>query len=78
MNWNNYGVYKYTTWNDNDPTTWVWQIDHIMPINSFSYTTMKCQEFQNCWSLSNLRPLSAKENVKKGTKHLPPLPKQDP
>lgn len=71
MTWDNYGVYRCATWNDNDPATWVWQIDHIIPVNSFSYTSMNCQEFRDCWSLSNLRPLSAKENVKKGTKPLP-------
>lgn len=62
MNWNNWGRYDSKTWDDNDPLTWKWQIDHIIPRSLFKYSDMSCQEFQNCWALSNLRPLSAKQN----------------
>jgi hypothetical protein len=63
MNWDNQGVYNSTTWDDNDPSTWVWNIDHIIPHSRFNYTTLDCEEFRKCWALENLRPLSAKRNI---------------
>lgn len=62
MTWQNYGVYNSDTWNDDDPLTWTWQLDHTKPQSDFYYITMDCQEFQDCWALSNLRPLNAKQN----------------
>lgn len=62
MNWNNWGKYNSKTWNDNDSTTWTWQIDHIVPHSTFKYTSMEDDEFKRCWGLENLRPLSAKQN----------------
>jgi hypothetical protein len=67
MNWNNYGSYKKQTWNDNDPSTWTWNIDHIIPHSEYKYTSMEEVEFQECWKLSNLRPLSSKQNLLKGS-----------
>lgn len=66
MTWDNWGVYDPKTWDDNDSSTWTWQIDHIMPHSKFSYTNMNDDSFKECWSLSNLRPLSAKQNVLDG------------
>lgn len=43
-------------------------IDHIRPICSFNYKSMDDPEFKQCWSLSNLQPLWAKENHSKGGK----------
>jgi len=60
MNWGNYGPY--------DPNKRTWQIDHIKPHSSFHYENMDCEEFRKCWSLSNLRPLEAMVNIKKGKK----------
>jgi hypothetical protein len=68
MSWDNYGRYDAKTWDDNDQTTWVWQIDHIIPHNSFKYSSMEDKEFRKCWTLNNLRPYSAKQNVKDGRK----------
>lgn len=62
MTWNNRGKYDPKIWDDNDPNTWTWQLDHIKPHSEFHYETMDCQEFRDCWALSNLRPLSAKQN----------------
>lgn len=62
MNWENYGRYDSTSWNDDDPSTWAWQIDHIVPHSTFSYSSMEDDSFKSCWTLSNLRPLSAKQN----------------
>lgn len=64
MNWNNQG--KYKNWNDNDKSTWTWQLDHIIPHSILKYTSMEDDNFKKCWSLDNLRPLSAKQNVLDG------------
>lgn len=63
MTWNNWGVYRVSSWDDNDSSTWKWQLDHIIPHSQFKYESMEDQEFKECWSLSNLRPLSAKQNL---------------
>lgn len=49
-----------------------WWIDHIRPLSSFSYTTAEDPEFKECWSLANLQPLWAKDNMSKGDKWKPP------
>lgn len=41
-------------------------IDHERPQDSFDLT--KQSEWEKCWSLENLQPLWAKENLKKGNK----------
>lgn len=43
MTWDNMGEY--------------WEIDHIIPLNLFSYKTEQDEQFKICWSLVNLRPL---------------------
>ena len=63
MTWGNYGKFNSKTWDDNDPTTWTWQIDHIIPHSTFNYTSMNDRSFKDCWALSNLRPYSAKQNL---------------
>ena len=68
MTWENQGVYKSKTWDDSNPSTWVWNLDHIIPHSIFHYKTMDCQEFRDCWALSNLRPLSAKQNIIDGNR----------
>jgi hypothetical protein len=67
MTWDNYGKYVFTTWNDHDPATWTWQLDHITPQAELPYTSLTDVNFQKCWSLNNLRPYSAKQNVLDGT-----------
>lgn len=66
MTWNNYGVYNKNKWNDNDPLTWTWQLDHIIPQYKLQYLSMEDDNFKKCWALENLRPLSAKQNVLDG------------
>lgn len=68
MTWDNNGLYKAKTWDDNDATTWTWQIDHIIPHSTFKYTSMSDDAFQKCWALSNLRPYSAKLNYLDGVR----------
>jgi hypothetical protein len=67
MTWNNYGRYDVQIWNDNNTATWTWQIDHIMPQSLLPYSSMEDDNFKKCWSLENLRPLSAKQNILLGT-----------
>lgn len=52
MTWDNYGSY--------------WHIDHIKPHSLFHYTSMNDEAFKKCWSLENLRPLEAKQNMSDG------------
>lgn len=54
MNWDNYGSY--------------WHIDHKKPRSSFSFNDTNSNEFKKCWSLENLQPMEAIENIKKGNK----------
>ena len=68
MNWDNWGTYDPSTWDDENSETWTWQIDHIIPVDSFQYETLGDDGFKKCWALENLRPLSAKENLLKGAK----------
>lgn len=43
-------------------------IDHIIPISRFDITSDTCAAFKECWALSNLRPMWARENLSKGAK----------
>lgn len=63
MSWENWGLYRLEDWDDNDPKTWTWHIDHIIPHSAFHYKTMEDQSFKDCWALDNLRPLNAKQNI---------------
>ena len=67
MNWNNYGKYNKKTWEDHNQTTWTWQIDHIVPQSLFNFSDQT--QIRDCWKLSNLRPLSSKQNLIKGSKN---------
>ena len=55
MTWNNYGLKG-------------WHIDHIKPDSSFYYKSMDDVDFIECWALSNLQPLWAKDNLKKSNR----------
>lgn len=68
MTWQNWGPYDKSRWNDNDVTTWTWQIDHIIPHSVFRYSSMTDDSFTECWALSNLRPLNAKQNLVEGNR----------
>lgn len=61
MTWENYGK---------------WHVDHKIPISVFNYTKPEHTDFKRCWSLKNLRPMWAKENISKGaklSKHFQPM-----
>lgn len=55
MSWGNYGRGG-------------WHIDHIIPLASFSFTTMYCEDFKSAFSLGNLQPLWESENCSKGAR----------
>lgn len=50
MTWDNYGD---------------WHIDHIRPLASFDYETTEDPQFREAWALVNLRPMWAKDNIRK-------------
>lgn len=68
MNWNNHGMYNSSTWDDNDSSTWVWNLDHIKAHCKFKYDSMEHSDFLKCWGLNNLRPYSAKQNIIDGVR----------
>jgi hypothetical protein len=61
MTWDNYGDRA-------NSTRKTWQIDHIIAQVYFPYSSLDDPLFQECWALSNLRPLEKLENMKKGAK----------
>jgi len=61
MSWNNYG-------GPSNSLEKTWQIDHIKPQSSFSYTSLSDPEFVECWSLENLRPLEKIQNMSEGAR----------
>lgn len=63
MTWNNYGIFDPSIWDDNNSTTWTWQLDHIKPHSDYPYSEMGSENFNIVWDLSNLRPYSSKQNL---------------
>ncbi len=53
MTWDNYGK---------------WHIDHTIPISVFNFNRYTDIDFKRCWSLKNLSPMWAKENLVKHNK----------
>lgn len=51
MTWDNYGE---------------WHVDHIRPVSSFDFNVGGRQEARLCWAMSNLQPLWARDNLRKG------------
>lgn len=60
MSWDNYGKLE------NSRRTW--NIDHKIPQSLLPYDSYQHPNFLKCWELSNLRPMAADENTKKGNK----------
>jgi len=54
MSWENYGA--------------GWHLEHKIPVSAFNFTKTNHLDFRECWSLKNLRPMWAKENLSKGAK----------
>lgn len=53
MSWSNYGE---------------WHIDHVKPLSLFKITGLYCPVIKEAWALSNLQPLWAKDNIRKGAR----------
>jgi hypothetical protein len=53
MSWENYGE---------------WHLDHRTPITAFNFQEIGDNEFMRCWSLDNLQPMWADENIRKSNK----------
>ena len=45
-----------------------WEVDHISPSSIFNFSKVEHPDFRRCWSLDNLQPLWASENLSKGAK----------
>lgn len=45
-----------------------WHIDHIVPLSSFTITGPDDPELRRAWSLPNLRPLWARDNMRKSAR----------
>ena len=70
MNWNNYGKYNAKKWDDKNPKTWTWNIDHIIPQFRLPFNSIKHKNFKKAWALKNLRPYSAKQNILDGVRKI--------
>ena len=55
MNWNN---------------TNEWHIDHIIPQSWLPFNSIDDDNFLKCWSLDNLQPLWAKDNISKQDRYI--------
>jgi 5-methylcytosine-specific restriction endonuclease McrA len=53
MAWDNYGE---------------WHVDHIVPLAAHNYETPDDIDFKRAWSLENLQPLWARDNLSKGAR----------
>lgn len=47
-----------------------WNIDHIIPHSTFPYASWDDENFKECWSLDNLRPMGAIVNSVRGDRDL--------
>jgi 5-methylcytosine-specific restriction endonuclease McrA len=47
-----------------------WHVDHIVPLAEFKCQSVDDPEFKAAWALSNLRPIWAEENLRKGAKRI--------
>jgi len=55
----------------NDKNYGEWHIDHLRPLSSFEFESYDEENFKKAWSLSNLQPLWAKDNLTKSGKWNP-------
>lgn len=58
MTWENYGD---------------WHVDHVVPLAAFNYDTPEHIDFRRAWALSNLQPLWATDNHRKGARLAAPF-----
>lgn len=65
MTWENWGTAK-----DYSKNNRTWNIDHIVPQSKLKFNSLDDENFLKCWSLRNLRPLDAIENIRKSNKQI--------
>lgn len=46
----------------------LWHVDHKIPISAFNFEKPEDLDFKRCWTLKNLQPLWARENLRKNDK----------
>lgn len=54
-----------------------WHLDHIIPKSFFIFSSVDDVEFKYCWSLDNLQPLWAKDNLSKNSRIMKKYLKSD-
>ena len=59
MTWENYGSR--------------WHVDHVVALSAFNIVSIDSPDLRRAWALSNLRPLEAKENIRKGRRLSAPM-----
>lgn len=52
MSWSTYGQ--------------TWELDHVRPVASFAFRSRSDRGWRECWALANLRPVTRRENMRKG------------
>lgn len=62
MSWDNYGIPESGYFDG-------WHIDHIKPKSWFNFNSPEDESFKKCWSLENLQPLWAEENLRKNNRY---------
>lgn len=50
-----------------------WHVDHVRPLASFSFSSVDDPEFRAAWALTNLQPLWAEDNLRKGSRYGVPI-----
>lgn len=61
------------TWENHGNGDGRWHVDHKIPLSAFNYETPDDIDFKRCWALSNLQPMWAADNIKKGAKLTAPF-----
>lgn len=46
----------------------VWELEHVVPQSWFTFSSPLCEQFKECWSLSNLKPDDKHFNRRKGNR----------
>lgn len=64
---------KVSLFENKNTSNMTWDIDHVKPLLSFNYSSLKDEDFQKAWALENLKPVDSRYltgNMLKGNKTL--------
>lgn len=67
MTWERWGKQR-EDFDKNNPDTWMFNIDHIIPQSKLPYDSMTHHNFKKCWDIENLQPMRSDLNLSKGNK----------